>query len=452
MLYRTAKNSLLVVGLVLLFAMTANSMSLPTSSEAWRSIAAANSPTINNNPDRAAPLGFGSAATGGSTLSLAAALSPVSDLADVYIGVQADVLGSDIYLFTSDNQLVLMSQNGLVPWKSDTLGNFSSTLGQFSVSALPSGVYNFYFLLTPANRLDFQRGWMTSLQIGSGDGGSNAMEADIRNKLDMVTGLGDSLDLTVLSQIFADDYVVTTSPADPDLNSLLSGTPLTVTADFGSGYTDVDGSTWAGSAVLQINNVRFDNTGIGGDIAATFDNVTQNGEALANGSFNGGVLLTQAADGTSLDISGNLTFNNLALQGMVQDGSVDISGTIESLNTDTNGSIVLTMTSFTSGDYIVNSGTVTLTLNGSDAQLSADMDTSDGPVDITLSMSQGATEDETLINTPSPGTIGPYTVSLNNLSYATDSCGGSATFTDADGTTVDVYINPDCTDYSYEER
>lgn len=451
---------LIIMGVVCLLALgglglgsaVADTMTLPLTEEAWRSVSAPATPVVNTNPGQAKPLGFGSIVSGGETVSLVAALSSLSAAADVYVGVQADVLGSDIYLFTPSNQLVPMSQTGLVPWKSDTTGNFSSDLGTFQVSALPVGVYNFYFLLTPANRLDLQRGWKTILRVGMSGSDSVAMEEDIQSKLGLLDGLSSSFDLTSISEIFSDENVVTVSPADLSLEQIMAGTPITINANFGSSYRANDGSTWSGSAVLSLTNINFSQTGIGADIAATFNNVTQNGVMVAAGSLSGSVGLTQAADGESMNINGNMTFNNLTLNGMTQNGSISISGMIESLDTSTCGNIVLAFTSFTSGIYTIDSGTISLALSDSDLQVKADMQTSDGPVDITLLLEPLNDEGDAQIRTAVPGVVGPYTVSVNNIAYQTDNCSGSVSFTDSSGITIDAIIDPSCSGFSYVEQ
>jgi hypothetical protein len=447
-----------------------SAMPLPVGIEVFAPAPAA-APASGITPAAAVPLGFGTAATGGATLSLRAAVGPLAGPANLYVGLQSDVLGTELYLFNGAGQLVPYSTAGLVPWRSSTTGAIGpvALLGDVPTALLPAGVYHFYFLMTPTGNMNAMRLWSTDLTIGGGGvtptptppAGDSAMEQDIRGKLDLILGLGSAVDLSALTALFEDESVVTTAPAELSLAALMSGAPITISANFPPGYRMDDGSSISGSALIRVSNVVFNSAGLGADITATFTNIVKDGAPFANGGFNGSVSLSQGA-GDSATVSGFLTFNNFELQGMRQHGTINISGNLTNLNlsslTENTGTVRLTFSSFTSGDYVITGGTVDITLGGTTSTADVNLETSDGPVDIGLRLVQGNTTGSMVINSVSPGTVGPYTVSISDLRLDTERCGGNPaggtiTFTSAAGTTADVTFDSACDGgYAYRQR
>ncbi|MBW1719792.1 MAG: hypothetical protein JRJ43_09575, partial [Deltaproteobacteria bacterium] len=207
-----------------------NAMPLPGGADIFP-VSPAAAPVININPAQANPFGFGSAASGGATLSLSAGISGLAGPADLYVALQSDVFGPEFWFFAGDNSLHPFSSSGLVKWQANTTGGLTATLlGDIPVSLLPAGTYNFYFLMTPAGSLNFYRGWVSPLVIGGGGSSiitDQEMEQEIKQNIDLIFGItsGFSGGLTELLTIFSDKNVVTTSPATIDLNSLLAGAP-----------------------------------------------------------------------------------------------------------------------------------------------------------------------------------------------------------------------------------
>ena len=283
------------------------------------------------------------------------------------------------------------------------------------------------------------------------------MEEDIRGKLDLITGASSSLDMTAITDLFSDHRVVTTTPANMADYNVMSGDPLTISANFGSGYEMEDGSIVSGRAQLQITDVVFSDTQLGAHVTAIFTDVTKDGAPLASGEFTGSIALTSAAD-DSLTITGDLAFNNLTIQGRQQNGAITISGGLDGgIDLDDlsslSGNLRLNFSRFISGDHTVNAGSfVNVAFGALGTTLTANLETNTGPVDVNLSVTPGATEGSTLLHTLSPGRVGPYTVSVNDLVYG-DSCSGSVSFADtASGQTAEVFINEECNGYTYSER
>ena len=453
-----------------------NAMPLPNGADIFP-VSPAAAPVINIDPAQANPFGFGSAASGGATLSLSAGISGVLYPVDLYVGLQSDLLGPELWLFTGYNSLHPYSSVGLVPWQANTTGGLNSAiLGDIPVSLLPAGTYNFYLFMTPAGRLDAYRLWAAPLVIGGGGGSSTvtdkAMEKEIKQNIDLIFGLtsGFSGGLTEIKTVFEDENVVTTTPAELELGSLLGGTPITVTANFGSG-TMVSGSVMSGNAqlVVSVNATQ----GLGADFSGTFNNVMKDEAPFVNGQVSGNVLLTEGA-AEKTNVSGQININNLSISGQQLSGIIDISGTLddfdlfgllgvlESLDLSTllqmKGTIRLTFSNFTSGAYTISGGYVDIISTGDgSATVITNLQTGAGPVNLNMSLTTSATG--AVINTTAPGAAGPYTLSMNNVTLDQNACanyptGGSVSFTSGStGKTGVVTFTGACDgSYQYSER
>jgi hypothetical protein len=442
-----------------------NAMPLPSGAEILQ-VSPAAAPVTSIDPAQANPFGFGAAASGGATLSLSAGISGLAGPADLYVGLQSDVFGPEFWLFTGYNSLQPFSSAGLVKWQSNTTGGLTAALlGDFPVLLLPAGTYNFYFIMTPAGSLDFYRLWVSSLVIGGGSSiiTDQEMEQEIRQNIDLIFGItsGFSGGLTELTTIFSDKNVVTTSPAEISLTSLLSGTPITITANFGSGYTMTSGSVMSGSAQIVISNVVFGDQGIGADFSGTFNNVMKDEAPFVNGQVSGNLLLTPSS-GDKKNVSGQININNLSISGQQLSGTIQISGTLDELNLskllETTGTIRLTFSNFILGAYTINSGFVDIVITQSgSANVITNLQTSQGPVNLNVLLTM--TQNGAVLNTTAPGAAGPYTVAINNVTLDQNICanyptGGTISFTrNSTGTTGVVTFTSACDgSYGYSEQ
>lgn len=136
-------------------------LNLPSKQESF-SFQPVENPVRSNNPAEAKPVGIGTVATGGSTLSMEVGLDMASGNADLYFGIYSTALDTDnIYILKSDNTFQTLS-TGLEPWRPDTAGPISENLfGDIAASSLPKGTYDLYFLVTPAGNLDSYYLWST---------------------------------------------------------------------------------------------------------------------------------------------------------------------------------------------------------------------------------------------------------------------------------------------------
>jgi hypothetical protein len=438
-----------------------NAMPVPGGREVLTAAPAA-SPAISIVPASASPLGLGAAASGGGILSLTAGLSGLAAPMDLYVGIG---VGSAIFLFDSHNRFHSVSE-GFIKWRANTTGGFNNVrlLPDIDLSAYP-GTYTFYFIMAPAGHFDAGnfnsfRLWVTPLVVngggGSGGGGSStvtdhAMEQEIKQNINLIFGLTSGFPggLTEAMSIFQDKNVVTFSPPlDSVFASVMHGapipSPITINANLGSGYRMKSGAVMAGSARIVLSKVQFSATGMGADFSANFNNVTKDGAPFVNGHLSGNILMTKGAGETS-NISGRINISSLSVSGQPMSGTIDIAGTVKDFDLfafigmrmddmlKTTGNIRLTFTNFTSGAYTITGGYVDINSTRSGhATISTNLQTSQGPV--TLNMTSTASATSAVINTTAPGTAGPYTVSIANVTMNQNTCanyptGGTVSFT-----------------------
>jgi hypothetical protein len=105
-------------------------------------------PYNNSNPSMAKPMGLGSVAKGGNTLKLKIGLKKHEGEIDVYLGIYAPSIDSEIHVIKPDLTLQPVSM-GLVPWKANTAGPINEVL-YGDISWLPAATYYLYIAVTKA--------------------------------------------------------------------------------------------------------------------------------------------------------------------------------------------------------------------------------------------------------------------------------------------------------------
>lgn len=125
-------------------------------------------PVKDLDPSVAQPLSVGNVL--GGTLNLRVGLMASDHPVDVYLGVQASVLGSDILLIDSSATLQPFS-TGLVPWKSTVSNGVDneSVFGDIDVTTLPSDTYTLYVMVVPAGETNLANYslWSTNIVINN---------------------------------------------------------------------------------------------------------------------------------------------------------------------------------------------------------------------------------------------------------------------------------------------
>jgi streptogramin lyase len=212
-------------------------MQVPDGQTAFPPYVPAAAPVINSDPSQAKPIGVGSVASAGDTLSLQVGLPQFSGPVDVYFGIFAPSIDpNNVYLLKSDDTLQPLS-GGLLPWQSNISGNINDSLfGNIPISSLPPGTYTFYLVVAPAGSLNSFYLWSTSITVG-GSIGANApyISALVLKK----TGASDLLRATVCTD---------SSCGTPITDAIITvnGTPLLYN---GTHYEATTGVPAAGQAV-----------------------------------------------------------------------------------------------------------------------------------------------------------------------------------------------------------
>jgi hypothetical protein len=137
-------------------------MPLPSGQQTF-SFGAVSAPILDDESSRAEPIGVGSLATGGDTVSIQVGLNRFSGSVDVYFALFAPTISSELFMLTSEGALRPFSETGLVPWKQNTNDSLHESLfGDLPLAALPQGPYYLYLFVTPAGDLGAFYLWMTS--------------------------------------------------------------------------------------------------------------------------------------------------------------------------------------------------------------------------------------------------------------------------------------------------
>jgi hypothetical protein len=333
---------------------------------------------------------------------------------------------------------------------------------------------------------------------GTQGGGTTAatMEEDIRSKVNdvisVITSEGVNEGVDVLTSLLEDETLENLVTIDPPLETLdLDNLPesITLSLDFGAGYTTEDGNLFTGSGAIAITDIQFSETAIGADFSATFNNIAVNGSTYLTGTVQGGISITQDAQGDMV-LSGSIEFQGFQWNGKPFSGSISLSSSALTLDNLDNpaGTITVTFNQFVMGedrisgsasltlgggtdpesfvisfsnfrinDFTFSSGTVTVSPAGEDRwEVDMDVATSEGQFDIVVYLTLGDTA--LVLDTETPGTMGPYQVTMNDVTIPNDwetvPASGTMTFT-AEGKTATLDFNgkylSDDPPYEYSE-
>ncbi len=137
---------------------------LPSGKENYPVYPPAISAVTGINPAICKPIGVGDVAADGETVSVEIKLENPSGAYDAYLALQAPALDpNEFFMLGQDGTFYPFSQSGLVKWKQSATGKIEEKpFGDFPVSLLPGGTYNFNFMLTPAGSRDAYYLWQTS--------------------------------------------------------------------------------------------------------------------------------------------------------------------------------------------------------------------------------------------------------------------------------------------------
>ncbi|MBI5638885.1 MAG: SUMF1/EgtB/PvdO family nonheme iron enzyme [Nitrospirae bacterium] len=191
---------------------TALAMPVPESAYYYEKTPA-DSPVKSAIAAEANPIGIGTVAEGGDTLSIRVGLEQFSGPVDIYFAIFAPALDpNNIYLLRSDNGIQTISQ-GLAPWRAGITGPVEESIfGDIPVSGLPPGTYQIYLAVTPAGSLDRYYIWATSFIV------SGATVS-----LPPTTKIMDAQSVQQLVNVSSDISTFTFSGSTPQIMALKTG-------------------------------------------------------------------------------------------------------------------------------------------------------------------------------------------------------------------------------------
>lgn len=231
-------------------------------------------PVYGNNLSSDKPLGFGTAASGGSMLDLIVSLPSFLAPVDVYLAVTCDAFApGEIFIFTSDYNLVpLSSATKDIRFKAGTFGNsYEKILQDIPVSLLPPYEWMVYLFVTPEDSFDSYVAWVTLLDLthgtsgggggtpspGTGGGSAGTVAGTI------LSGLGnlDSGDFSQAVSVFVssiqegnlDTAVAALAASSPSAASMITKTSDGYKINWGAGHTFSNGTTVAGSMSVALS-------------------------------------------------------------------------------------------------------------------------------------------------------------------------------------------------------
>ncbi len=152
---------------------------VPDSKQGFPLFAAIADPVVSANLSAARPVGIGSVAQGGSTLSVRVALSRFNGAVDIYGAFimqsqpdRVNILNPDGTSFTTfalnDIQNALQTgipPAGADPWLKDVTGSVNARLFDIGTEDVPPGTYEVYLLVTPVGDLAGYYLWSSSFAV-----------------------------------------------------------------------------------------------------------------------------------------------------------------------------------------------------------------------------------------------------------------------------------------------
>ncbi len=300
---------------------------------------------------------------------------------------------------------------------------------------------------------------------------------ELEMAIDSVIGYLSEGDDTLegFSDIFSSLDIESSTSTCPVITTSNSGTSLSdpmrvdLTADFGSGCTDQKGNTWSGKIIATVDlNLG---SAIHADFTINIDNLHKNGELVAQGSASGNLDLSLSESSSLANGSGTLTLNltgpeNKPVSGTItiainnidigsltdESGSFSLASLLNAIGT--NGAITITFNNVIYGETNI-SGTITgqATAIGN-GQVDLNLQTTAGPITGSITVRQGSTNTDYLLNTVGTANILGYNVTFNNIEFNSDICtkspvGGELILTKGSNSGKFTF-DSSCLGYSYE--
>ena len=124
------------------------------------------SPIKSIEPAQAKPIGVGSVAMGGNTLSLHISLDQFAGPVNIYFAVYSKAIDPNNYYLLKPDNTFQTHATGFIPWRANTTGPIDEALlGDIPTSSLPPGIYDLYLLVSPSGSPSNYYLWTTYFEI-----------------------------------------------------------------------------------------------------------------------------------------------------------------------------------------------------------------------------------------------------------------------------------------------
>ncbi|MCU7836753.1 MAG: hypothetical protein KZQ83_16075 [gamma proteobacterium symbiont of Taylorina sp.] len=161
----------ILLTLLFISPLSALALETPSGSIIFPSYSPVINPIVATDANTSKPIGFGSVAEGGDTMSIKLQLESMDQAADLYFAMFVPQLAPSTIFFITETGGFVPFSGVLPPWKQAVSKSIDeSLLGDIPVSSLPEGDYSFYLLQAPAgiNPLENYYLWSTTLKHRKG--------------------------------------------------------------------------------------------------------------------------------------------------------------------------------------------------------------------------------------------------------------------------------------------
>ena len=238
--------------------LTSPAIPIPTNGQSF-TYSSATSPVLSEDPSQAKPIGLGTVAAGGGTLSITVETYQFSDPVDVYFGLYSSEIDPDnIYLLTSGGTFQKLSE-GVAPWKANITGPIDESLfGDIQTASLPIGTYYLYLFVTPTGNLSNYYLWITSFSSCNSLKFTPEGTTFFYDSIGRFLELGASEQITLLTTACGDSVTVSsvTKTLGGEWLSASSGGGSKVILNLDAGASGVQaGSTYTGIVKVVVGGI-----------------------------------------------------------------------------------------------------------------------------------------------------------------------------------------------------
>lgn len=260
-------------------------------------------------------------------------------------------------------------------------------------------------------------------------GSPAGLEDDIEYYMATFTSAGelapmmDEISPLLEAILSGDSSVVTITPPLDTINPYSPPQTITITADFGAGYTPTGStSVYTGTTVINITGISSTANGLNANATLTASDVRRDGELILNGTVMFSINAGMTGETTSL--TANVNFSDLASLDTRINGEITLNIPGISSDGQLTQPVTITLNQLSTLDYEMN-GTVAISQISSESfNVNFNVTTDQGPVSGNLRAQMNpANMDQTILSTPSGAlTVGTASLIFNQVVMDSNTC------------------------------